>query len=102
LTAIRKECKDKDFDTTLNELEDTLRKAQDQKGVLDSSEVLFRRYISSLKQKDPCCPLCHRNFQAAKETEKLIAEVDLYLNNHPNNPSYPSNTPTITQLPCSR
>ncbi|KAF4529489.1 hypothetical protein B566_EDAN018507, partial [Ephemera danica] len=75
LSAIQEECGNEDFDTTLTEIEEEEHTSQDQKGVLDSSEILFSGYISSLKQKNPCCPLCHRDFKAIQETEKLIAEL---------------------------
>ncbi|XP_059483386.1 DNA repair protein RAD50 [Neocloeon triangulifer] len=80
---IQKECGNKDLDAMLRETEAELQKATDQKGILDSSCVLFRRYITVLKKEDPCCPLCHRDFKAKKETDKLIDELNIKVKDYP-------------------
>jgi len=55
----------------------TERVYEDLKGELDSSSVLFKRYSTQLSQQEPCCPLCHRDFDSKKESMKLVDEVRL-------------------------
>ncbi|CAB3360173.1 Hypothetical predicted protein [Cloeon dipterum] len=80
---IKEECGDQDLDSVLRETEAELQKATDQKGILDSSCVMFRRYVALLKKDDPCCPLCHRDFAAQKESEKLIQELNSKMKDYP-------------------
>lgn len=42
---------------------------------MSASEFMFRRYVEKLQQEEPCCPLCHREFQATEEVAELIEEV---------------------------
>jgi hypothetical protein len=91
---IKSECGARELDSVLRDTEAELQKAQvrivaklkmppfyhlkllqDLKGELDSSSVLFKRYSTQLSQQDPCCPLCHRDFDSKKQSMKLVEEV---------------------------
>ena len=48
---------------------------------LSAFETIYKKYISTMEEKEnePCCPLCHRQFNALKEMKKLVDEVDTEL-----------------------
>lgn len=69
-------CGGQPYDVVLSEVNLTLQKLQDQKGTMAASEFMFRRYVEKLQQEEPCCPLCHREFQAAEEVAELIEELN--------------------------
>ncbi|GLH00793.1 DNA repair protein RAD50 [Gryllus bimaculatus] len=48
---------------------------RDMKGMLSSQEVLFQKYVQKLQERDPCCPLCHRNFERSDDAATLIDEL---------------------------
>lgn len=68
-------CGRQDFDEYIQSVSDRIQELQDQKGTLSASEYMFRRYIQKLEQEDPCCPLCHREFEAASEAAELAYEL---------------------------
>uniref|UniRef100_A0A069DZS5 DNA repair protein RAD50 n=2 Tax=Panstrongylus megistus TaxID=65343 RepID=A0A069DZS5_9HEMI len=75
--AISQACSGRDYDEYVEELGNKVQELQDQKGTLSSSEYMFRRYVQKLQKQDPCCPLCHREFQQEEEITKLISELTL-------------------------
>ena len=45
---------------------------------LAAFETIYKKYISNMEEKvkeEPCCPLCHRNFDTLKEMQNLVEEV---------------------------
>ncbi|XP_014291153.1 DNA repair protein RAD50.L isoform X2 [Halyomorpha halys] len=75
--SINKVCEGKDLDQYLAEITSKLEELQDQKGTLSASQFMSRRYIQSLQQKEPSCPLCHRGFTKEDEVTELIKELTL-------------------------
>lgn len=39
--------------------------------------------MKQLKQRDPCCPLCHRRFTDDHESSDLVDEINGNMNNLP-------------------
>ncbi|XP_063223509.1 DNA repair protein RAD50-like [Bacillus rossius redtenbacheri] len=68
-------CGSDDLETTLKSLQKEIQDLQDEKGVLSSSEAMYRHYIDKMQQNKPCCPLCHRGFQEQASVEELIGEL---------------------------
>nr|CAD7452813.1 unnamed protein product [Timema tahoe] len=55
----------------------------DEKGVLSSSELMYRHYIEKMQQSEPCCPLCHRGFDSRSSVTELITELNDKVSNVP-------------------
>lgn len=56
----------------MKELEDL----EDQRGLIYGSEKMMVHYIDKLeKHKSNACPLCHREFEQADETQELLGEL---------------------------
>ena len=45
------------------------------RGSLLGAEHFFKKYVGELDKEEPCCPLCHREFDTAQEVRELILEV---------------------------
>lgn len=69
-------CSGQPYDVVLSEVNTKLQELQDVKGSMSSEACMFRRYVEKLQQEEPCCPLCHREFQAAEEVAELIEELN--------------------------
>lgn len=46
-----------------------------QRGSLLGAEHFFKKYVNDLEKQEPCCPLCHREFDTDQEVKELIIEV---------------------------
>lgn len=46
-----------------------------QRGSLLGAEHFFQKYVNDLEKQEPCCPLCHREFDTDQEVKELIIEV---------------------------
>lgn len=75
--TISKACDGKDFDESLKEVTSSVDELQVEKGTLSASQFMSRRYIQTLQQKSPSCPLCHRGFSKEDEVTQLIQELTL-------------------------
>lgn len=44
---------------------------------LTAFETIYKKYVTTMedKKKDPCCPLCHRQFNTLQEMQNLVTEV---------------------------
>ncbi|EFN87868.1 DNA repair protein RAD50 [Harpegnathos saltator] len=69
-------CDYKDFDETLLMQSKIVKDLQDQRGVYAYQATAYKEYIKKLSMKDPCCPLCHRDFQEQKKVTELIKEME--------------------------
>lgn len=47
-----------------------------QRGSLLGAEHFFQKYVNDLEKQEPCCPLCHREFDTDQEVKELIIEVN--------------------------
>ncbi|XP_066998593.2 DNA repair protein RAD50 [Anabrus simplex] len=77
------QCGQRDLEDVIADLADRIQELRDQKGTLTSQEHLFRRYVQKLQEQDPCCPLCHRNFNNTDEAAELISELNNEVRNVP-------------------
>ncbi|XP_061165388.1 DNA repair protein RAD50-like [Saccostrea echinata] len=68
-------CGSQNFDEGLASLQEKMSTAQDQRGSLLGAEHFFQKYVSDLEKQDPCCPLCHREFDTDQEVKELIIEL---------------------------
>lgn len=69
-------CGRNDFNEYVANVSDKVQELQDLRGTLTSSEYMFRRYIQKLEEKDPCCPLCHREFEDNSDAVELVTELN--------------------------
>lgn len=68
-------CGSQNFDDGLSSLQEKMSSAQDQRGSLLGAEHFFQKYVNDLEKQEPCCPLCHREFDTDQEVKELIIEV---------------------------
>ena len=45
------------------------------RGYLVGAEHFFKKYYRELEKDNPCCPLCHREFDTEQEVRELLLEV---------------------------
>ena len=45
------------------------------RGSLLGAEHFFKKYVGDLEKEEPCCPLCHREFDTDQEVRELVLEV---------------------------
>ncbi|XP_020285711.1 DNA repair protein RAD50 [Pseudomyrmex gracilis] len=69
-------CDYKDFDETLLMQSRIVKDLQDKRGIYAYQATAYKEYIKKLSEQDPCCPLCHRNFQEKKKVTELIKEME--------------------------
>lgn len=69
-------CDYKNFDETLLMQSKIVKDLQDQRGVYAYQATAYKEYIKKLSVKDPCCPLCHRDFQEQQKVADLIQEME--------------------------
>nr|XP_012221947.1 PREDICTED: DNA repair protein RAD50-like [Linepithema humile] len=69
-------CDYKDFNQTLLMQSKIVKNLQDKRGVYAYQATAYKEYIKKLSEKDPCCPLCHRNFEEQKKAADLIKEME--------------------------
>nr|CAD7570930.1 unnamed protein product [Timema californicum] len=81
--SILEQCGSQDLETSLKTLESEIQELQDEKGVLSSSERMYRHYIEKMRQSEPCCPLCHRIFDSRSSVTELITELNDKASNVP-------------------
>ena len=44
------------------------------------AEYFYKKYVQDMKKENPCCPLCHREFEQEQEVRELILEVRHFCN----------------------
>ncbi|KAL0115846.1 hypothetical protein PUN28_011015 [Cardiocondyla obscurior] len=69
-------CDYKDFDETLVMQSTIVKDLQDKRGIYAYQATAYKDYIKKLSIKDPCCPLCHRNFEKQNQVADLIKEME--------------------------
>ncbi|KAL4230576.1 DNA repair protein rad50 [Mactra antiquata] len=69
-------CGSQNFDEGLSTIQDKMEKARDQRGSLLGAQHFFKKYAKDLEKDEPCCPLCHRDFDTAREVRELIDELN--------------------------
>ncbi|KMQ92902.1 dna repair protein rad50 [Lasius niger] len=78
-------CDYKEFDETLLMQSKIVKDLQDKRGIYAYQATAYKEYIAKLSVKDPCCPLCHRNFQEQSKVTDLIKEMETdIIRNQPN------------------
>lgn len=50
---------------------------------MSSSSFIYEKYIETFQKEDPCCPLCHRNFDNQDEVSDLTTELKMKLRRLP-------------------
>lgn len=69
-------CDYKDFDETLLMQSTKVKDLQDKRGIYAYQATAYKEYVKKLSVKDPCCPLCHRNFEKQDKVVDLIKEIE--------------------------
>lgn len=73
---ISKVCDYKHFDETLLLQSTIVKDLQDKRGIYAYQATAYKEYVKQLSVKDPCCPLCHRNFEEQAKVADLIKEIE--------------------------
>ncbi|XP_063414540.1 DNA repair protein RAD50-like [Mytilus trossulus] len=68
-------CGSQNFDDGLLTFKDKMSQTQDTRGSLLGAEHFFKKYATDLEKDDPCCPLCHREFDTDQEVKELVIEL---------------------------
>lgn len=46
--------------------------------------VAYKEYMKQLRETNPSCPLCHRDFDKRENVVTLLKEMESEMENHPN------------------
>ncbi|CAK9806143.1 DNA repair protein RAD50 [Anthophora plagiata] len=77
-------CDYKNFDEALLLQSKKVKDLQDKRGMYAHKGAAYKEYMKELKGTNPCCPLCHRNFDERETIVKLLKEMESEMENHPN------------------
>ncbi|XP_011173530.2 DNA repair protein RAD50 [Solenopsis invicta] len=69
-------CDYKDFDETLLFQSTIIKDLQNKRGIYAHQALAYKEYVAKLSLKNPCCPLCHRNFEKEDTVANLIEEIE--------------------------
>ncbi|XP_018394669.1 PREDICTED: DNA repair protein RAD50 [Cyphomyrmex costatus] len=69
-------CDYKEFDETLLTQSTIVKDLQDKRGIYAYQATAYKEYVKKLSVKNPCCPLCHRNFEKQDNVADLIKEME--------------------------
>ncbi|KOX71786.1 DNA repair protein RAD50 [Melipona quadrifasciata] len=61
-----------------------LKNLQDKKGMYAHQSAAYKEYMKQLRETNPCCPLCHRDFDKRETVTALLKEMENEMENHPN------------------
>lgn len=61
-----------------------MKDLQDKRGIYAHQGVAYKEYMRQLKEEDPCCPLCHREFDKRETVMNLLKEMETEVQSHPN------------------
>ncbi|XP_064608041.1 LOW QUALITY PROTEIN: DNA repair protein RAD50-like [Liolophura sinensis] len=68
-------CGSQNFEESLTTVQKKMGQTQDQRGSLLGAQHFFKKYVEDLKKNNPCCPLCHREFDEEQEVRELVLEL---------------------------
>ncbi|XP_043528488.1 DNA repair protein RAD50 [Frieseomelitta varia] len=78
-------CHYKNFDETLLLQSKKVKNLQDKRGMYAHQSAAYKEYMKQLREKtNPCCPLCHRDFDKRETVIALLKEMENEMENHPN------------------
>ncbi|XP_076238617.1 DNA repair protein rad50 [Calliopsis andreniformis] len=77
-------CNYKDFDEMLLLQSKKVKDLQDKRGLYAHQGAAYKEYMRQLKEENPCCPLCHRNFEKRETIANLLKEMEIEMESHPN------------------
>ncbi|XP_012527415.1 DNA repair protein RAD50 [Monomorium pharaonis] len=69
-------CDYKDFDEALLFQSTIVKDLQDKRGIYAYQATAYKEYVKQLSANNPCCPLCHRNFDKKDTVADLIKEIE--------------------------
>ncbi|XP_011873097.1 PREDICTED: DNA repair protein RAD50-like, partial [Vollenhovia emeryi] len=73
-TIVLRVCKD--FDENLLMQATKVKELQNTRGIYAYQATAYKEYVKKLTAKDPCCPLCHRDFDKQNTVTELIKEIE--------------------------
>lgn len=76
-------CDYKEFDEVLLLQSKKVKDLQDKRGMYAYQSVAYKNYMEEITKDDPCCPLCHRDFDKSYKMETLINEMKDKIKNQP-------------------
>ncbi|KAI4500795.1 hypothetical protein M0802_004006 [Mischocyttarus mexicanus] len=76
-------CDYKDFDEKLLSQSKRVKDLQDKRGMYAYQNTAYTEYMKQFKKQDPCCPLCHRDFDKSYNIDTLIKEMEEDIKNRP-------------------
>ncbi|XP_068976510.1 DNA repair protein RAD50.L isoform X1 [Bombus flavifrons] len=77
-------CHYKSFDETLLLQSKKVKDLQDKRGMYAHQSVAYKEYMKQLRETNPSCPLCHRDFDERENVVTLLKEMESEMENHPN------------------
>ena len=77
-------CHYKNFNETLLLQSKKVKDLQDKRGMYAHQSAAYKEYMKQLKETNPCCPLCHRDFDKRETIIALLKEMENEMENHPN------------------
>ncbi|KAK2581137.1 hypothetical protein KPH14_007949 [Odynerus spinipes] len=76
-------CDYKEFDEFLLLQSKKVKDLQDKRGMYAYQSTAYKEYIKQLTKEDPCCPLCHRDFEKSYKIDTLITKMEDEIKNQP-------------------
>ncbi|KRY77147.1 putative aconitate hydratase, mitochondrial [Trichinella pseudospiralis] len=71
------------YNSVLLSVTENIEKLQLEKGNIGGTGFLYKKYVKYLK-KNPCCPVCHRDFPSPEIVDSVIDELNETITNLPN------------------
>ncbi|KRZ18135.1 putative aconitate hydratase, mitochondrial [Trichinella zimbabwensis] len=71
------------YNSVLLNVTENIEKLQLEKGNIGGTGFLYKKYVKYLK-KNPCCPVCHRDFPSPEIVDSVIDELNETITNLPN------------------
>ncbi|KRZ92593.1 putative aconitate hydratase, mitochondrial [Trichinella sp. T8] len=71
------------YNSVLLNVTENIAKLQLEKGNIGGTGFLYKKYVKYLK-KNPCCPVCHRDFPSSEIVDSVIDELNETITNLPN------------------
>ncbi|OUC44702.1 rad50 [Trichinella nativa] len=71
------------YNSVLLNVTENIEKLQLEKGNIGGTGFLYKKYVKYLK-KNPCCPVCHRDFPSSEIVDSVIDELNETITNLPN------------------
>ncbi|XP_034187721.1 DNA repair protein rad50 [Osmia lignaria lignaria] len=76
-------CYYKNFDDVLLMQSRKVKDLQDKRGIYAHQGAAYKEYMRQLKETNPCCPLCHRDFDKREAVVALLKDMEKEMESYP-------------------